>query len=181
MPVSFAMGGFVFPQAAALPGKEIESMQSAVLSTKYRALILVLLFCFALAFSSETRKAVQLKHKILDNLIAPFCWSQLVSQRYSEAADPIRSKVHVLVTAGKSRAEIFDHFADRHGERILAALRAQGFNIQGYLLPWVVLIFGACWLFFVKRLKKASIAGNAPPANEHYISLGEKELRDMDR
>ena len=96
------------------------------------------------AFGSEDKQIDAKAREIEDNLIAPCCWSQPVSQHYSPVAEQIRKEVRSMVAAGKSRDEILDYYVAEYGERILAAPRAKGFNLTAYILPWVALLAGAC-------------------------------------
>ena len=90
---------------------------------------------------ADNQQAAQKAREIEDSLIAPCCWSQPVSQHYSEVTDQIRLEVRAMVEAGKSRDEILDYYVAEYGERILAAPRAEGFNALatfccGWLWSW---------------------------------------------
>ncbi len=153
------------------------------LSMRGLRLILIPVTLYAvLSPGAENRKAAEIEREIEDNLIAPCCWLQPVSQHYSEAAEQIRKEVRAMVAAGKSRDEILDYFVSRYGERILAAPRPRGFNAMAYVLPWTALILGA-WLLIIviKRLRApAAAAGPAPAPDERYTSIIEKEMKALD-
>jgi cytochrome c-type biogenesis protein CcmH len=137
---------------------------------------------FLLAFGAENDQAAKTEREIEDNLIAPCCWSQPVSQHYSEAADQIRKEVHAMVAAGKSRDEIVDYYVAKYGERILAAPRVKGFNVLAYVLPWTALILGA-WLLIalLRKLRKPAPAPSpAPLPDARYAAAVEKEIRDLE-
>ena len=123
-----------------------------------------------------------MEREIEDSLIAPCCWSQPVSQHYSEAADQIRKEVHEMVAAGKSRDEILDHYVAQYGERILAAPRVKGFNLLAYILPWAALILGA-WLLIalLKKLRTPAPAPSSSPLPDaRYTAAVEKEIKDLE-
>ncbi len=144
-------------------------------------MILAFLWGFV-SFGAEDKSAADLAREIEDNLIAPCCWSQPVSQHYSEVAEQIRNEVRAMVAEGKSRDEILDHYVAQYGERILAAPRAKGFNILAYVLPWAALIFGI-WILIVLMKRLRSPAPSPAPAdvpNEHYASRIEKEMKEFD-
>jgi cytochrome c-type biogenesis protein CcmH len=134
------------------------------------------------AFSAENEKAARMEREIEDSLIAPCCWSQPVSQHYSEVADQIRKEVHEMVAAGKSRDEIIDHYVALYGERILASPRAKGFNVLAYVLPFAALILGAWFLIalFRKLQKTAPAPGPAPVPDARYSAAVEKELKELE-
>jgi cytochrome c-type biogenesis protein CcmH len=122
------------------------------------------------------------EREIEDLLIAPCCWTQPVSQHYSEAAETIRKEVHEMVAAGKSRDEILNYYVSRYGERILAAPRPKGFNALVYILPWVALIAGAWLLFLLLKKLRAPAAAPAPSPlpDSRYASVIEKEMKDLE-
>lgn len=131
------------------------------------------------ADSAQTGKTVR---EIENNLIAPCCWTQPVSEHYSEVSEKIRKEVREMVAAGKSRDDILDHFVALYGERILAAPRARGFNSLAYILPWLALILGA-WLLIVllKKLRAPARALAPEPAPDSQYTLAvEKEIKDLE-
>ena len=106
------------------------------------SLIPILLWALV-SFGAENNQDAEKAREIEDDLIAPCCWSQPVSQHYSEAAEQIRREVRAMVAEGKSRNEILDYYVAKYGERILAAPRAKGFNSLAYILPWAALMVAA--------------------------------------
>jgi cytochrome c-type biogenesis protein CcmH len=145
-------------------------------------IFLSFLFWALAAFGAENRQDAEKAREIEDNLIAPCCWSQPVSQHYSEVAEQIRNEVSAMVAAGKSRQEILDYFASKYGERILATPRPRGFNAIVYVLPWAALAVGAGLLFIMLKKLRSPVPTPAPesvPQNA-YASKVEKELKDLD-
>jgi cytochrome c-type biogenesis protein CcmH len=147
-----------------------------------RARLIPVLLWAVVSFGGENKQAGEKEREIEENLIAPCCWSQPVSQHYSEAAEQIRKEVHAMVAAGKSRDEILDYYVARYGERILATPRARGFNALAYILPWGALILGA-WLVIalIRKLRSTAPAPNPSPLPDaHYASVIEKEMKDLE-
>jgi cytochrome c-type biogenesis protein CcmH len=147
-------------------------------------LILILLCVLATLGTLGAQTADKKAREIEDNLIAPCCWSQTVSQHYSEVSEQIRQEVRAMVAAGKSRDEILDYYVAKYGERILATPRAKGFNRMVYILPWATLILGA-WLLIVllrKQRKPELAAAPNPPSipDERYAAIIEKEMKELD-
>ena len=145
------------------------------------SLIPVMLWALV-SLGADDRQAAEKAREIEDSLIAPCCWSQPVSQHYSEIAEKIRKEVRAMVAAGKSRDEILDYYVSEYGERILAAPRPKGFNILAYILPWAALILGA-WLLIVLLKRLRSSAPSPGPAilpDARYASIVEKEIKDLD-
>jgi cytochrome c-type biogenesis protein CcmH len=147
-------------------------------------LIIAALSLAVLSFGAEDKQNAAKAREIEDNLIAPCCWSQPVSQHYSEVAEKIRNEVSAMVAAGKSRDEILDHFVSEYGERILAAPRPSGFNAFAYILPWASLILGAWLLFLLLKKLRSPVLSPAPAPDPspdpRYASLVEKEIKELE-
>ena len=137
----------------------------------------------AVPFSgAQTAPASEKEREIDDQLIAPCCWTQPVSQHYSEVAEKIRKEVHEMVVAGKSRDEILDYYVSQYGERILASPRAKGFNALVYILPWFALILGA-WLLIRLLGRLRSPAASPEPSSapdSRYASIVEEEIKELE-
>jgi cytochrome c-type biogenesis protein CcmH len=56
---------------------------------------------------------------------------------------PLKQEVSSFVSQGLPRDEILVRFRDKYGEKILAAPTTEGFNLAAWVLPFVVLAFGA--------------------------------------
>jgi cytochrome c-type biogenesis protein CcmH len=169
------------------PGNTIMKYRNAFVIGVFSAVLLA-----GAAFAADDAQTTAREREIEDNLIAPCCWTQPVSQHYSEAADQIRKEVHEMVAAGKSRDEILDYYVAKYGERILATPRARGFNRLVYVLPWAALILGALILAAIFRRFRAQ----TPAAPQHaaaaadtsgplapdsrYLDIIEKEMKDLD-
>ena len=141
-----------------------------------------LLISAVICLGADDKQIADKAREIENNLIAPCCWSQPVSEHYSEVAEQIRNEVRAMVAAGKSRDEIMDYYVSRYGERILATPRPKGFNALVYVLPWVALILGA-WVVIalLKKLRSPAQAANpAPPPDARYASTIEKEIKDLE-
>jgi cytochrome c-type biogenesis protein CcmH len=146
---------------------------------------LPLMLWAAVVTGADNKQAAEKAREIEDNIIAPCCWSQPVSQHYSEVSEQIRQEVRAMVDAGKSRDEILDFYVAKYGERILATPRAKGFNSLAYILPWTALALGAGLLIvLLRKLRKpapAQIPDALPPVSDsRYDAIIEKEMRDLD-
>ena len=133
---------------------------------------------------SITNQTDEKAREIEDNLIAPCCWSQPVSQHQSAAAEEIRKGVREMLAAGKTREEILEYYVAIHGERILATPRARGFNALVWVMPGIALILGA-WLLvmILKRLRVPRVSmqperSTRPP--DQYSAVIDQELRDLE-
>jgi cytochrome c-type biogenesis protein CcmH len=134
---------------------------------------------------ADNKQPAEKAREIEDNLIAPCCWTQPVSQHYSEVSEQIRQEVRAMVDTGKSRDEILDYYVAKYGERILATPRVKGFNALAYILPWAALALGAVLLIALLWKRRspapAHVPDGLPPAlDSRYDAIIEKELRDLD-
>ncbi len=68
-----------------------------------------------------------------------------------EVSPAMHADVKSLVEGGYSAQEILDSFVDTYGERALMAPRPQGFNLLGYVAPFVALGAGAIAVVVVLR------------------------------
>jgi cytochrome c-type biogenesis protein CcmH len=145
-----------------------------------RNFIVVILFAFPISGADNAA----LIRDIENNLIAPCCWNQPISEHYSEVSEQMRQEVRTMVAQGKSRDEILDYYVAKYGERILATPRPKGINSLVYILPWAALILGAWGL--VVLLKKRRLPAPAAPAavpaapEDRYGETVEKELKALD-
>jgi cytochrome c-type biogenesis protein CcmH len=144
-----------------------------------------LMVAFSLLVLAAVQSTEETAREIEAMLIAPCCWSQPVSQHYSEAADQIRREVRKLLAAGKSKQEILDYYVSEYGERILASPRPRGFNLLAYVLPWAFLLAGAITLviFLKKRTLKLPDEqlsdANRGPLDEQHARRVEREIRKL--
>jgi cytochrome c-type biogenesis protein CcmH len=120
-------------------------------------------------------------------IIAPCCWSQPVSQHYSQAADEIRLEIRQMLAQGKSSQQILDYYVSKYGERILASPRPRGFNLLAYVLPYLSLGLGMAGLVvFLKRLRGRARPAEAGPGvpvsapDSKYAERVERELRELE-
>jgi cytochrome c-type biogenesis protein CcmH len=161
--------------------EETEAMKFLSLFRGFACLIPALLWA-VISFGAGSKPIEEKAREIEDNLIAPCCWSQPVSQHYSEAAEQIRKEVRAMVAAGKSRDEILDRYVAQYGERILATPRAKGFNMLAYVLPWAALPLGAWILIILLKKLRAPVPSPSPPPlpDARYASAVEKEIKEFE-
>jgi cytochrome c-type biogenesis protein CcmH len=125
----------------------------------------VLLACPASSASAPPDAAVlqERAHRVDQALIAPCCFMQTLANHSSPKADELKSEVRALLRAGLSEGEVVQHFVDKYGERILAAPRAEGFNLLAYLMPPFFVLCGlgiyATWV----RAHRAAPSATLPP------------------
>jgi cytochrome c-type biogenesis protein CcmH len=145
--------------------------------------LLSMITLILLAFPIFSEDNAALIREIENNLIAPCCWNQPISEHYSQVSEQMRQEVRTMVAQGKSRDEILDYYVGKYGERILATPRPKGINSLAYILPWAALVLGAWGLFvFLKRRRLPAPEPIVPTkaSDDRYFELIEKELKDLD-
>ncbi len=152
-------------------------------------MLFVINIFLALALAAPSGdQSIEARAKALEGMIiAPCCWTQPVSNHYSEAASNIRKQIREMLAEGKSEQQILDHYVALYGERILASPPARGFNTLAYIMPWATFFAGAVILSLVirRRLARKVIpeprvqsATNTP--DTHYQKRIEQELRNLE-
>jgi cytochrome c-type biogenesis protein CcmH len=82
-----------------------------------------------------------------------------------QVSPAMHADIKSLVEGGYSAQEILDSFVDTYGERALMAPRAQGFNLLGYVAPFIALGAGAVAVAVVLRgwgSQHAPVSPSAP-------------------
>lgn len=96
-----------------------------------------------------------------------------------QVSPAMHADVKALVEGGYSAQEILDSFVDTYGERALMAPRAEGFNLFGYVAPFIAFAAGAVAVGVVlknwgSKRNQPAVAG-APP-----IAASSDELARLD-
>jgi cytochrome c-type biogenesis protein CcmH len=81
-----------------------------------------------------------------------------------------------LVDGGYTAQEIIDAFIDTYGERVLMAPRARGFNLVGYVMPFVALSAGAAVLVVLLRRWQRRAEGHAVAVVPASSDVGADDL-----
>jgi len=105
-----------------------------------------------------------------------------------DSATPLRVEIRAQMDTGKDKDAILAYFADKYGEKILSAPKAQGFNILAWVTPFIIVGLGGAFvgvtmLRWTSRHRKPpddSAAPPAPPVPSPYDKILEKELKDFD-
>jgi cytochrome c-type biogenesis protein CcmH len=96
-----------------------------------------------------------------------------------QVSPAMHADIKALVEGGYTAQEILDSFVDTYGERALMAPRPRGFNLLGYVAPFVALAAGAVAVGAVLRgwnAKKNLDVATATPA----IPATSEELARLD-
>lgn len=116
-------------------------------------------------------------------LRCPVCRSQSIRQSRSFMAEDMKRRIRTLIVAGRSDAEIRDHFVARYGEWILLTPPKRGFSLAAYIVPLAAVLVGAAVLAFAIPRWRGSRPGppaTDPPPASPYLTRLERELRETE-
>lgn len=112
------------------------------------------------------------------------CHPQSVHDCACGRAEEMRAEIAGEVASGKTGAQVIEAYVARHGEKILVAPPAVGFNLVAWLGPGVLLVGAALGLTLVlKRWRRpaAPAAAGAPPLEADWKERLDEALREYDR
>ncbi len=114
------------------------------------------------------------------------CHPQSVHDCACGRADQMRSEIAGEVASGKSGPQVIELYVARHGEKILVAPTAEGFNLVAWLGPGALLVGAALGLTLVlRRWRRASVPAAPvpapPPPDEAWAKRLDEALREYDR
>lgn len=93
-------------------------------------------------------------------------------------AIPARQHIAELVKEGKSKDAIIEIFVKQYGQKALAAPKKEGFNLLGYILPFIALITAA---FFLSKVIKTWTSRGAREEEKALEHLPEDAGTELDR
>lgn len=153
--------------------------------------ILLLLSLFAFSLPAANLSAATSQSEVEETLICLCGCGQTIKNCPHENcgfAIPAQEKIASYVKSGKSKEEILDIFMKQYGDEVLAMPKKEGFNLLGYIMPFVALIMAAGLIVVTIRSWTAKGAEDEektlPKTKEDFGSdidkKIEKELEEMD-
>lgn len=99
-------------------------------------------------------------------------------------SDPARQKLLSMVNAGMPDGVIFETFVKENGTRVLLKPPAEGFNLLGWVMPFIALAFGFVFVSkFIQHFRRAPAAAGAAPdpaVLARYQERIDKDLENLD-
>jgi cytochrome c-type biogenesis protein CcmH len=96
---------------------------------------------------------------------------------------PAREKIDQMQKAGASDQAIVDSFVKESGLSALASPPAEGFNLLGWIMPFLALAFGlgvvAIWFKRFLRTRSAT-SPELPEIDRKYQERMDKELEELE-
>jgi cytochrome c-type biogenesis protein CcmH len=120
---------------------------------------------------------------IAKQLYCPVCENTPLDVCPTQACAQWRDLIRLMLSQGKSEAEIKQYFVDNYGARVLNEPPREGLNWLVYLVPPIIILVGAFVLFRALRAMKKPVVA-APlqdpkidaPADD-YVARLEAELK----
>jgi cytochrome c-type biogenesis protein CcmH len=112
------------------------------------------------------------------------CHPQSVHDCACGRAEEMRGEIAGEIASGKTGAQVIEAYVARHGEKILVAPPAVGFNLVAWLGPGVLLVGAALGLTLVLRRWRRSrtpAPAGAPPLDADWKERLDDALREYDR
>jgi len=114
------------------------------------------------------------------------CHPQSVAACACGRAAELREEMRAMVAGGMTGDEVIASYVAKHGEQILIAPDAEGFNLLAWLGPLAMLLVGVVGIVLLVRRwspKAGSGADDVPRAelapDDPYVSKLRRELEDM--
>lgn len=167
--LSGALGALLLPRQ----GDQADRLRDPVSAGRSRAAVGIL-------DNDEVVKGIERKLKCSCgcNLDIFTCRTTDFTCQFSPA---LHNDVMALRKEGKSPEEVIAAFVEKHGEQILMAPKAEGFNLAGYLVPGVVILsVGAALAAVIVRRRTAPLAH--PPSDSQTVRPSDGPTStDLDR
>lgn len=124
-----------------------------------KVLLLVLLplqLCAAIDVYEFDNEQQEQRFRILtEELRCPKCQNQSIADSDAGLAQDMRDRVHDMILAGKSDAEIVDYFVARFGDFVSYRPPVNARTSVLWLIPLVMLVGGAMLIIFLLRRASA--------------------------
>jgi cytochrome c-type biogenesis protein CcmH/NrfF len=96
-------------------------------------------------------------------------------------SDGMRQELMAGVDRGDSDKTIFAAFVQKYGPTSLAAPPAEGFNIVGWVMPFVVLILGmGATALLIRKWRLRSVPMPPPSSVAHFSDIRDRIRRDTE-
>ena len=161
-------------------------MNRILRNTNY-ALLFVLVFAglwIAPAFAQGSNPPTDDEvNAVAKQLYCPVCENTPLDVCPTQACAQWRDLIRLMLSQGKSEAEIKQYFVDNYGARVLNEPPRQGLNWLVYIVPPVAILAGAIFLFRALQALKKPVAAapaqgqvNDAPADD-YVARLEAEIK----
>ena len=142
----------------------------------------------AVAFAQDKTPTDDEVNAIAKQLYCPVCENTPLDVCPTEACHQWRELIRQMLAEGRSEQQIKDYFVANYGARVLSEPPRAGFNWLVYIIPPVLILVGAVFLFnafraWTKPKSAGAGSGQAEEAgtsssDDEYIKRLEEELKN---
>ncbi len=136
---------------------------------KRRTILIALLLCMFISLFSGSAQAVDETYYnlVVNSFVAPdFCGKSLADCPAGVSED-MKYQIRQMLSSGKTKEQIEEHFVNIYGLRILSAPPKKGFFLTAWIMPIVGIVLGGIMVYKVVEGKK--------PINNSNSNRGKKE------
>jgi len=121
-------------------------------------------------------------YAIAHELMSPFCPGRTLAECPSPQASELKFWILNQAAAGASEAEVREMLAERFGDVLLAAPRAEGWGLSAYAVPILALVIGLPVVLITIRRLTAPGEPVSDPSSHTARSAVDPELeRELER
>lgn len=116
-----------------------------------RIIRLVVALSFVIAFTVMPAWADGIVDEIGAGLMCQCGCTMVLSTCDCGTADQMRGEIRSMLDQGKTKDDIVNYYVGKYGEKVLAAPKAEGFNVSAYITPFVVILLAGGVLALIVR------------------------------
>jgi cytochrome c-type biogenesis protein CcmH len=126
-------------------------------------------------------------NEIAQGLYCPVCENVPLDVCPTQACADWRDEIRIMLSEGRTEAEIQDYFIERYGRQVLATPERQGFDLLVWLVPVLGVAVGAVVLVIsLRRMAPNAFTAQAaqsalayPDLDPEYIERLERDLTEF--
>lgn len=104
-----------------------------------------------IAFTAMPVLAGGIADDIAANLMCQCGCTMVLSTCECGTAEQMRSEIRSLLNQGQTKEDILNYYIGKYGDKVLAAPKAEGFNLSAYITPFAVILAGGGILGLIVR------------------------------
>lgn len=103
------------------------------------------------AFTAMPALADGIADQIGANLMCQCGCTMVLSTCECGTAEQMRGEIRSMLDQGQTKDDILNYYVGKYGDKVLAAPKAEGFNLSAYITPFAVILAGGGVLGLIVR------------------------------
>jgi len=116
-----------------------------------RFIRLIVALSFVVVFSAMPAAADGIADEIGANLMCQCGCTMVLSTCECGTAEQMRGEIRSMLDQGQTKNDILNFYVGKYGDKVLAAPKAEGFNLSAYITPFIVILLGGGILALIVR------------------------------